>query len=44
MAGAGSVDVSFNAISVDHIQGVPLAEMTEEQIVAPSPAVGRPTC
>lgn len=35
VAGAGSVDVSFNAISVDHIQGVPLSEMTEQQIVAP---------
>ena len=29
VAGAGSLDVTFNAISVDHIQGVPLAEMTE---------------
>jgi 3-oxoacyl-[acyl-carrier protein] reductase len=35
VAGAGSLDVTFNAISVDHIQGVPLADMTEEDIVGP---------
>jgi 3-oxoacyl-[acyl-carrier protein] reductase len=33
--GAGSLDVSFNAISVDHIQGVALADMSLEQIVEP---------
>lgn len=35
VADAGSLDVTFNAISVDHIQGVPLADMTEEDIVGP---------
>lgn len=35
VAGAGSLDVSFNAISVDHIQGVPLADLTEQDVVAP---------
>jgi NAD(P)-dependent dehydrogenase (short-subunit alcohol dehydrogenase family) len=34
-ASAGSLDVSFNAISVDHIQGVPLADMSEQDVVAP---------
>jgi 3-oxoacyl-[acyl-carrier protein] reductase len=33
--GAGSLDVSFNAIAVDHIQGVPLADMSEEDVVGP---------
>jgi 3-oxoacyl-[acyl-carrier protein] reductase len=31
----GSLDVSFNAIAVDHIQGVPLADMSEEEVVGP---------
>lgn len=36
VADAGSLDVTFNAISVDHIiQGVPLVDMTEEDIVGP---------
>jgi 3-oxoacyl-[acyl-carrier protein] reductase len=35
VATAGSLDVTFNAISVDHIQGVPLADLTEEDIVGP---------
>ena len=35
VADAGSLDVTFNAISVDHIKGVPLADMTEEDIVGP---------
>lgn len=34
-AAAGSLDVSFNAISVDHIQGVPLADMSEQDVVRP---------
>jgi 3-oxoacyl-[acyl-carrier protein] reductase len=32
---AGSLDISFNAISIDHIQGVALADMTLEEIVEP---------
>lgn len=32
---AGTLDVSFNAIAVDHIQGVPLAEMSERDVVEP---------
>jgi 3-oxoacyl-[acyl-carrier protein] reductase len=32
---AGSLDISFNAISIDHLQGVALADMTLEQIVEP---------
>lgn len=31
----GSVDVSFNAISVDHIQGVPLSQMSIGEVVDP---------
>src|SRR5215218_3973096 len=31
----GSLDVSFNAIAVDHIQGVPLADMSEDEVVGP---------
>jgi 3-oxoacyl-[acyl-carrier protein] reductase len=32
---AGSLDVSFNAIAVDHIQGVALADMSEQDVVRP---------
>jgi NAD(P)-dependent dehydrogenase (short-subunit alcohol dehydrogenase family) len=35
VARAGSLDVSFNAIAVDHIQGVPLAELSEADVVDP---------
>jgi 3-oxoacyl-[acyl-carrier protein] reductase len=36
---AGSLDIAFNAISVDHIQGVALTELSEEDVVVP--AAGR---
>jgi 3-oxoacyl-[acyl-carrier protein] reductase len=32
---AGSLDVSFNAVAVDHVQGVALGDMPEEDIVGP---------
>jgi 3-oxoacyl-[acyl-carrier protein] reductase len=32
---AGQLDISFNAIAVDHIQGVPLSRMTEAEVVGP---------
>jgi NAD(P)-dependent dehydrogenase (short-subunit alcohol dehydrogenase family) len=32
---AGGLDISFNAIAVDHIQGVALADMTVEEVVGP---------
>ena len=35
VATTGRLDVSFNAIAVDHIQGVPLADLTEEEVVGP---------
>ena len=31
----GHLDISFNAIAVDHIQGVPLTRMTEAEVVGP---------
>lgn len=35
VATTNRLDVSFNAIAVDHIQGVPLADLTEEEVVGP---------
>ena len=32
---SGQLDISFNAIAVDHIQGVPLSRMTEAEVVGP---------
>jgi 3-oxoacyl-[acyl-carrier protein] reductase len=31
----GRLDVSFNAVAVDHIQGVPLAALSENEVVGP---------
>ena len=31
----GRLDISFNAIAVDHVQGVPLADLSEEEVVGP---------
>ena len=31
----GHLDISFNAIAVDHIQDVPLTRMTEAEVVGP---------
>lgn len=31
----GGIDISFNAIAVDHIQGTPLADMSLDQVVDP---------
>lgn len=35
VATTNRLDVSFNAIAVDHIQGVPLADLTEDEVVGP---------
>jgi 3-oxoacyl-[acyl-carrier protein] reductase len=32
---AGSLDVSFNAIAVDHLQGISLADLSLEEVVGP---------
>ncbi len=34
-ARAGSLDIVFNAVAIDHAQGVPLAEMAAEDVVRP---------
>jgi hypothetical protein len=43
-AAAGSLDVSFNAIAVDHIQGVPLADMSRRRSWARSRVAWRRIC
>ena len=35
VATTGRLDISFNAIAVDHVQGVPLADFTVEEVVGP---------
>ena len=44
VATTSRLDVSFNAIAVDHIQGVPLADLTEEQVVGPVAGRVATTC
>lgn len=38
---AGSIDVSFNAVGIDHEQGVPLTELTPEDFALPIDAYTR---
>jgi 3-oxoacyl-[acyl-carrier protein] reductase len=35
MGRAGSIDVSFNAIGIDHVQGIPLTELSPEDYSLP---------